>query len=102
PTSPLLGRLCVAGTEIGPKRLVVVSGTVVVVTATGATIPFRAAVGGGATFFCAGASAGPATAGAPRYCPEFGSTISEDSSTASKALAGTRLRPAREPSSQPY
>src|SRR5437016_796551 len=100
PTSPLCGRGTPSGGRIGPKLVVVVSATVVVVTATGATTPLRAAVGGGATFFGAGAGAGPATAGAPRYWPELGSTISEDSSTASKAEAGTRLRSEMKPSSQ--
>ena len=66
--------------------------TVVGGAVTATTTPLGAAVAGGfaaglAVF--AGAGAG---GGAPRYSPEFGSTMREDSSTASKAEAGTRLR----------
>ena len=77
------------------------SGTVVDGTVTVATAALGAAVAGG---FGAGLADGRAGAGggagAPRYWPELGSIIRDDSSTASKALAGTRLRSEMKPSSQ--
>src|SRR5438270_165281 len=104
--SLLCGLFSLSGTGSGPKSEVVVSGTVVVGATAGVTAPdgrAGAAVARGldvAFLGAGGGGAGLETGGAPRYWAELGSSISEDSSTASNAEAGTRLRSERKPSSQ--
>src|SRR5437016_5529157 len=103
-----------------PSATTVPGGPVVlVVSSTGVTVPAGAVVvSAGAVEVVAAAFGALALVGAwvpvdpaplppdpdedapPRAWPELGSTIRDDSSTASKAPAGTRLRSEMKPSSQ--